>query len=149
MVEIPYRLIIAATDGSAAATEAIRRAIDLARVYNARLRIVHVVNTRVLVYLEAYQHLVLENLREHGERAVEEAVQMAEDAGVHDVEGVVLSGNPGQEIVNFAKEQQADLIVVGSHGYSYFSALMIGSVAEYVVHNVLCDVLLVESGDRS
>lgn len=149
MTELPYKLIVAATDGSAAATEAVCRAISLARTYGARLRVVHVVNVHIAFHLGTYQQLALETLKEEGKRAVDQTVKMAEDAGVQDVKGTVLSGSPRQDIVAWAEEQGADLIVLGSHGYSYFSALMIGSVAEYVVHNASCDVLLVKPSDRS
>lgn len=87
--------------------------------------------------------MALDILQEEGNRAVDEAVSMAKSSGVQDVSGVVLRGNPRQDIVAWSKEQDADLIVLGSHGYSRFGALMIGSVADYVVHSASCSVLLV------
>lgn len=139
-----YRLIVAATDGSTAAAEAVQKAVSLAKMHGARLQVLYVVNTHIAFHLGAYQQLAMETLKEEGKHAVNEAVRMAEDAGVRDVEGMVLSGSPRQDIVAWAEKQKADLIVLGFHGYSFFSALMIGSVAEYVVHNAPCDVLLVK-----
>ncbi|NPV28942.1 MAG: universal stress protein [Firmicutes bacterium] len=140
---VSYRLIVAATDGSATALHAARHAISLARLSNARLRVIYVVNTHIAFHLGAYQYLALETLQEEGDRAVDEVVRLAEKAGLSDVGGAVLSGSPRQVIVDWAREQGADLIVVGSHGYSRLTYLLIGSVAEYVVRYAHCPVLVV------
>jgi nucleotide-binding universal stress UspA family protein len=138
-----YKVIIAATDGSAAALEAVKHAVSLAKVYAASLRVVYVANVHISFHLGTYQQMAIDILKEEGNRAVDEAVGLAKDAGLQDVSGVVLTGNPRQDLVAWAEEQGADLMVLGSHGYSRFSALMIGSVADYVVHNAPCSVLLV------
>ncbi|MDN5376213.1 MAG: hypothetical protein PWQ39_1253 [Thermacetogenium sp.] len=145
----PYRLIVAATDGSPAAREAIKVAVGLAGACGAKLQVIYVVNVHVAFQLGAYQQLAMDTLKEEGQRLVDEAVRRAKEAGVEAVEGVVLSGDPRKDLVDWCRQQGADLIVLGSHGYSFFSTLMLGSVAEYIVHNAPCDVLLVrEQGDR-
>ena len=53
-------------------------------------------------------------------------------------------GDPGREIVNFAKEQDADLIVIPSHGYGFFKHLLLGSVAERVVRMAHCPVFVLK-----
>lgn len=139
----PYRLIVVATDGSPAALCAVEHAVALAGQCGAALRAIYVVNTHIAFHLGAYQQLALETLEEEGMRAVNEALKVAESAGLKDVGGEVLSGSPRQAIVDWAREQDADLIVLGSHGYSRFTSLLMGSVAEYVVRHAGCPVLVV------
>jgi nucleotide-binding universal stress UspA family protein len=138
-----YKVIAAATDGSRSAVEAVRHAAALAKIYNACLRVVYVVNINISFHLGTYQQMALDILKEEGSKAVDEALLIAKELGVQDVKGEVLSGNPRHGIVSWAKEEGADLIVLGSHGYSRIGALMLGSVADYVVHNAHCSVLLV------
>jgi nucleotide-binding universal stress UspA family protein len=57
----------------------------------------------------------------------------------------VASGDPGQEIADFAKQIGADLIVLSSHGRTGPSRLLIGSVAERVVRLAHCPVLVLRS----
>lgn len=57
--------------------------------------------------------------------------------------GKTRAGDPAREIVAEAAEWQADLLVVGTHGRKGPSRLLIGSVAEAVVRNALCDVLVI------
>lgn len=140
---IAYKVIVAATDASTAAQKAVCHAVSQAKAYAASLRVIYVVNVRIAFRLGTYQQMALDTLREEGNRAVDEAVNIAKSMGVPDVSGVVLNGNPRQDIVAWAKEHDADLIVLGSHGYSRVGALMLGSVADYVVHNASCNVLLV------
>jgi nucleotide-binding universal stress UspA family protein len=140
---VAYKVIVAATDGSPSAQNALRHAVTQAQAHNASLRVIYVVNAHISFRLGTYQQMALDILQEEGNHAVDEAVSMAKSSGVQDVSGVVLRGNPRQDIVAWSKEQDADLIVLGSHGYSRFGALMIGSVADYVVHSASCSVLLV------
>ena len=54
-------------------------------------------------------------------------------------------GNPGMEIVNYATQIKASVIVMSTHGRSGLSRLLIGSVADRVVHNAPCPVLLLRN----
>jgi nucleotide-binding universal stress UspA family protein len=141
--EISYKLIVTAIDGSPSAMEAVGHAAMLARVTGARLKIIYVVDTHVVFQLGNYQQLAIETLEQDGAQAIAEAVKIARDAGVSDVAGEVMSGSPRAVIVGWAKENDANLIVVGSHGYSRFTYLLIGSVADYVVHYAHCPVMVV------
>jgi len=57
----------------------------------------------------------------------------------------VTVGDAGREIANFAQTQQADLIVISSHGYGFVKHLLLGSVAERVVRLAHCPVLVLRS----
>lgn len=57
----------------------------------------------------------------------------------------ILNGSPESRIVEKAEEIQADLIVVGSHGYNRWKRLLIGSVSDAIVHHAPCSVLVIRS----
>lgn len=140
---ISYKLIVTAVDGSPPAQKAAEHAIFLARSTGAKLKIIYVVDTHTSFQMGAYQQMAIDALEKDGEAAISETAQSARDAGVADVDGEVMSGSPRSGIVDWAKDNDADLIVVGSHGYSRITYLLIGSVADYVVHNAGCPVLVV------
>jgi nucleotide-binding universal stress UspA family protein len=141
--KISYKLILAAIDGSPAAMEAVEHAAMLAKATEAHLKIIYVVDTHVAFQLGNYQQLAMDALEHDGEQGIAEAVKIARDAGVSDVSGELMSGSPRTVIVGWAKENDASLIVVGSHGYSRLAYLLIGSVADYVVHYSHCPVMVV------
>jgi universal stress protein A len=62
------------------------------------------------------------------------------------VETHVMMGDAGPAIVATAKERQADLIVMGTHGRSGLSRLLMGSVAEAVLRHAPCPVLTIKAG---
>lgn len=64
-----------------------------------------------------------------------EAKDVLQGAGVAHVETVIGRGRPGDAIVQEAKEHGCDVIVIATHGRSGISRAMLGSVADYVVHN--------------
>ncbi|NND98497.1 MAG: universal stress protein [Pirellulaceae bacterium] len=61
------------------------------------------------------------------------------------VKSSVSIGDPGREIVAFADNESADLIVIPSHGYGFFRHMLLGSVAERVVRLATCPVLVLRS----
>jgi len=60
-----------------------------------------------------------------------------------DVEATVIQGIPFAEIISTAKEKEIDMIVIGSHGRTGISHMMLGSVSEKVVRKAPCPVLTV------
>jgi len=56
----------------------------------------------------------------------------------------VVKGSPKQEIVEEAENWDADLIIMGSHGYGFWRRSLLGSVSESVVHHAPCSVLVVK-----
>ena len=91
---------------------------------------------------------VIDQIRNQNKKECEEAIASAqkivEHAGLK-ATGVALSGNPRQRIVEYAKEWDADLIVVGSHGRRGLSRFALGSVSEAVAMNAECTVEVIRS----
>jgi nucleotide-binding universal stress UspA family protein len=77
--------------------------------------------------------------------AAEEALRnWLADAKYEGVDLVIKMGNPGHEIVNFAQDVLADLIVIPSHGRTGVKRILLGSVAERVVRLADCPVLVLK-----
>jgi nucleotide-binding universal stress UspA family protein len=74
--------------------------------------------------------------------SLDEAVELAEERGL-DAATRLLSGNAAQEIVAFADVVDADLIVVGSHGYGTITGALLGSVSRGVLKGTTRPVLIV------
>ena len=60
-----------------------------------------------------------------------------------DVDYVVISGSPGETIVNYAQENECTLIAIATHGHGGFRRFALGSTADYVVHHSSIPVLTV------
>ena len=74
---------------------------------------------------------------------IDEQRQMFDGYGLEQVEGKVLSGDVGEEILRYSEEIGANLIVMGTHGYKGLERIMFGSVADQVVKTSCCPVLTI------
>lgn len=149
---IPIKTILHPTDFSKPSEYALRFACALARDYKARLLLLHVVEPPVYygelgmtVPLPADFHESLHKRLEH---------LVAADAGVP-VETVLIEGGAAKEILRVAEEQHCSLIVLGTHGRTGLSRVLLGSVAEDVIRHSRVPVLtlktpiLLESDSRN
>jgi nucleotide-binding universal stress UspA family protein len=63
--------------------------------------------------------------------------------GIPSVEGKILTGDIAEEIIQYGRTNQCDLIIMGTHGYKGFERIIFGSVADKVVKNACCPVLTI------
>jgi nucleotide-binding universal stress UspA family protein len=130
MTTLNIREVLFATDFSDVAREAGRTAAELARHFGARLHVLHVVGPG----------RDPEPAPESLARAVE-----ALGPGLRTV-AVTASGSASREIAAYAAAHSVDLVVVGTHGRTGVSRVLLGSVAEAVVRRAGCHVLTVPPG---
>jgi len=117
-------------------------ACALATSTDSKLTLIHVVVLPLM--MEPAVPIDPRPFEEAGSRLLERAKQIAHEKGVEtDTKLEKTFGNPAQEIVKAAEEGRYDLIVVGAKGHSILRNLMIGSVADTVVHNAHCPVVVV------
>ncbi len=138
--------ILFPTDFSEGARHALPYAVDLAKQYDARLFIVHVVYDVVSTSGWYVPHIPLDELFEDmSASALKEMERGCLDivGGYKNVEHMVVRGLPKDEIIRFAVENQIDLIVIGTHGRSGIDRILFGSTAERVVRKAPCPVLSV------
>jgi nucleotide-binding universal stress UspA family protein len=149
---IKLKKILYPTDFSESSLEALRYAVSLARDYKARLVLMHVVNEQIfseglsLPRVTAPEALEKE-LAAEAERRLKGLIPAGERSGL-DWEMVILHGMPFLEIIRYAKDNEVDLIVIGTHGRSGLEHVIFGSTAERVVRKAPCPVLSVQPSQR-
>jgi len=90
---------------------------------------------------------VRQNVVDERKKMFKEQLKMAVSSEVQKslkVEEVLKIGNPFLEVIKVAKEKDVDLIVMGTHGRTGLAHVLIGSVAEKVVHHAHCPVLTIK-----
>lgn len=145
-----YRNIVIATDGSENTQRAISYGIEIAKLSKATVHALYVVNTSPIISENwtIGKETIYEIARSEGEKAVSEVKKIGDASGV-EVRDVVLDGYPSNEIIDFAENNDIDLIVMGTLGKTGLDRLLIGSVAEKVVRGSKVPVMVVRGKDQS
>jgi nucleotide-binding universal stress UspA family protein len=146
-----FRSIVVGTDGSDTATQAVKSAIEIAKAMDAKLQLV-----------SAYEPVSSQRLREERVQApgdvqwsvnpredvdgtLNDAADMAKEAGVALVETYARQGEPADAILDVAEETDAELIIVGNKGMTGARRFLLGSVPNKVSHHAPCSVLIVRT----
>jgi len=140
-----YNKVVIATDGSELGRKAVHNGIEIARLSGAKVYAVYVVASgggHKIPRDVGWEKAMMEHLRTEGDDAVKFIEEKGKAAGV-EVESVVLEGDPGEELVEFADKNNVDLIVMGTQGKSGIQRFLLGSVAENVVRHSKQAVLVV------
>ena len=134
--------ILVPLDGSARAEAAVEYGVSLAQRFGAQLTLLRVVS---LVPEGLTGQDVIEKIRTeqlHGAHAyLETMAQQATKAGVT-ASSVTLPGDPARTIISFAREKEADVIIMNSHGAGGLTGYVFGSVAEKVLRGAECPVMV-------
>ncbi|HEL1613295.1 TPA: universal stress protein [Streptococcus suis] len=145
-----YKTILVAVDGSTGAELALHKAIHVAKRNQARLVIAHVIDTRALHNVVAFDASVYETLEKEAELLLEEYKQSAVEAGLAEVQIYIEFGNPKTLLaIDIPKETGADLMLLGATGLNAFERLLIGSSSEYIMRHANIDLLIVRDGEKS
>lgn len=143
--------ILVATDFSAPSVVALAYGRDLARTYNARLHVLHVVEDLVMRYSPeiAYAMPQMQKDLEAGAwRDMNAAITEDDRRTLNVVPVVEMATNFADAIVRYAKGNAIDLIVSGTHGRGAVQHFLLGSVAERLVRVAPCPVLTVREHER-
>jgi nucleotide-binding universal stress UspA family protein len=144
------RRIMHPSDFSPTSARAFVKAIQFAHLNRARLLLVYVLAPIAPIIGDDYvassrMYVDLQRAaRAHGKEEIDKLVAKAKKAGVR-TSGLLLEGNPAQQIVRAAKSTRTDMIVMGTHGRTGLAKLFIGSVAQRVVSTAPCPVLTIRS----
>jgi len=141
---IQYHHILLAADFSEHSEYVTRKAHALASLYNAKLSIIHIIDDLPITDA-AYGPIIPFDIDLNDqlmEAAKKRLNKMGMQLHVPEDQQFLEMGNAKLEIVNIAKTNHVDLIVVGSHG-RHGLALLLGSTANGVLHHAKCDVLAV------
>ena len=147
-----YNKILLPTDGSEYANKAAKHAIQIASLNGAELVVLNVIETSSLVGLPAEDLIVRikEMLKEEGRKSLEEISKLAEESETKDechkeikLNLITEEGSPADIIVKKIKEENIDLVVMGTSGKHGLDRFLLGSVTENVVRSAPCPVLVV------
>jgi nucleotide-binding universal stress UspA family protein len=148
---VAIRNILVATDFSEPSNVALAYGRDLARTYNARLHVMHVVEDVMLRYssevglaLPALQ----EDLVKAARKELESRLTDEDRTQLKAVPVLDTGANISLAICDYAKERAIDLIITGTHGRGAVQHFLMGSVAERVVRTAPCPVLTVHAHER-
>ena len=141
---MPFHKILIAVDSSPHAMHAAKRGFALAHRLKATIALLfvvdrnkEVVNTDLGITPEQSETVLLKQ----AEETIEQLIKIY--GGSEEVLRFTPEGFPRKEIINMAKEWEADLIVMGTHGRTGLANLMMGSVADYVIKHATVPVMVV------
>jgi nucleotide-binding universal stress UspA family protein len=146
-----FRSIVVGTDGSETAHEAVRQAIELAKLADATLEVVSAYEPVSATRLREEATEVPRDLewsvnpREDVDATLREVVEEAKAAGVERVRTYARQGDPADAILDVAEEQRSDLIIVGNKGMTGAKRFLLGSVPNKVSHHAPSSVLIIRT----
>jgi nucleotide-binding universal stress UspA family protein len=151
-----FTKIIAATDFSEDSKLALEYAEEMARRFSAEIIVLHVDQPLSPVMMApdfgagvdiGVMSRIAEEQRLLAQRELDQTVSRLRDSGLK-ARSLLRVGAPFIEIINAAQSEGADLIVLGTHGRTGLAHVLIGSVAERVVHKASVPVLTIRHPDR-
>lgn len=145
-----YSNLVVAVDGSKTSLNALKHAAALAEMSHAKLNLVTIVNPTEFMAV-APEFLVDENYEsaavQQGELVLNQAEEEAKKMGVTNISRHLTMSNKGardmaQLLVDFAEKEEADLLVLGTHGRTGLMHLLMGSFAETVMRQSTLPLLI-------
>lgn len=143
-----YNKILLPTDGSPGAEAAIDHAMHVANQNDAVVHAVHVIEITDLGDITEETEDLEAELRESSQELLTPILDAADNAEVEVVEAVI-EGRPYEQLVEYVTENAIDMVVMGSHGKSGLSRVLLGSTAEKVVRHSPVPVLTVRTREDS
>ena len=149
-----FKRILVPVDGSSTSNRGLDQAIKLAQSNGSTLCLLHVVDEHIIIQHSEFTGTATDDylnaLRESGRKVLAKAQATAERKGISCKTVLIenIMGGVGDIIVEQARKQRADSIVMGTHGRRGVRRLVLGSDAESVVRSSPVPVLLVRSGTK-
>lgn len=145
---MPFSRILAAVDGSDTSDQVFNIAAQLSKTSGGKLYVVHVIMPLSVGGFNYYDASVIEKLQqdleERGKKLLAKYSTAAEKNYNISIEAILAQGFPPDAILREATSKAADLIVVGSKGFSGVKQFFIGSVPNSILHHAKIPVLLVK-----
>lgn len=147
--------ILVPVDGSPVSKVAAEKAVEMAKIYGGKLIFIYVVDTRGIYTYDVGGIIsvpfnypkITEELMEVKTKFLDAFVSML---GItdEDVEKVVLHGEPSDKILDYAKKEKCDMIIMGRRGFSKIKRFFIGSVTQRVISDAPCPVLIMNGEEE-
>lgn len=137
-----FEKIVLATEGSDHSIKATHYAIELARKFNGRIEVVHVIDNEKLKADVLHEAEVKKLEQEHKEK-IKVVLDLLESSSapyrLH-----LLHGEPGPRLSEFTSDNDSDCMVIGSRGLNNLQTFFLGSVSHKVAKRAVCPVLIVK-----
>ena len=134
--------ILIPVDGSDGSDKAVAQAVELAKIYEAKLNFLYVANINQLAINAALSHAILDAVKNAGKTILTRAENMVPSEV--ESENFLETGAPAAVILEFEEKLNADLIVMGSRGLGLVKGVLLGSVSQYITERAKCPVLVVK-----
>ena len=143
-----FKNILVPYDDSKCSLHAFKIATEIAKKFNSKLTVVTVVprtyHASSLYANARYEEILLKEQRDSANSALSKVDSIAKKQGIKLAKYVLESNAVVKQIVSFAKSEKFDLIVMGTHGRTGWSKLIIGSVANGIIQTANCPALVVK-----
>ena len=136
--------ILVAVDGSDESMDAADLATSLSKEYNAELYALHVMRADVDLFGPHETSEFITSMKNEGETYLNKVKLKANQKNIQIKTEIISSMNISGGILDYAEENNIDLIVIGTRGRSGFKRLLLGSVASHVITYAHCPVLVVK-----
>ena len=137
-----FKNILIAIDGSEYSNNALAYAANMAETYRATLWLVHVfAHPSDLLGYDDFEKLYVKR-KCAGQSVLDAALEILGESPV-DIRAELREGPEAESILNFAKNSQTDIIVMGTRGMGAIKGLLLGSVSRKVIHSANCPVMVV------
>ncbi len=145
-----FKKILVPVDGSEEAQKAVETARELAKCAQSEVTLLYVLAPLTMVataapgeerILSAIPELLVFRQNE-GNAILKEMVSKFADSGI-EPKRKMIEGHPARSILSLAKEENFELIIMGSRGLSRIAGFLLGSISDAVVHHAHCPVLIV------
>jgi nucleotide-binding universal stress UspA family protein len=157
-LKLMYEKILVAIDNSPASEAVFNSALGIAKAYQSEMMLLHVLAPdaedspisfapMTMSYNPETMDEYQQKWQEFAAKCIDLLKSYREIAAQHGVKTVIqqVNGHPAKTICNFAKEWNANLVVIGRRGHSMVSEILMGSVSSYVLHRVHTSVFIVQS----
>ena len=143
-MNLEYKNIIVAVDGSEASEKAFKQSVEIAKRNNAKLILTHVIDSRTFATAEAYDRTLAIRADDYATELLDLYIEKASKAGLDQLEKCIEYGSPKVIIAKeIAKKFDADLIICGATGINAIERFLIGSVSESITRYAKVDVLVI------
>lgn len=128
------------------------QAMAIGEKFDSELILIHVINDFIVDFSTTIEGFQVPNttivkirkaIREQAETMMTERLSRVQKKNLH-CESVIVVGDVGSEIIQYAEKNHIELIVIGARGLGKFKRLLLGSVSNKVVTNSHCQVLIVK-----
>ena len=145
------KTILVPVDFSSCSREGLRYAIAFANEFGAKIILLHATYIGYIYSAEGTALYDIPSLQKAARQAAKRKMRdlvRSLDFGAVKFETAFTNGSPVVDICAFAKDQDVDLIITSTHGFTGFAHVLIGSIAEQLVRHAPCSVLVVPSHPR-